>query len=162
MARLWFVNPNEPEQPAKGVYRWYCLVGRKVVTVYVGNAGSHKKQVRSPSTLERGILEAQRNCLTSNQGKSLDTDFIVGTALKYLKLKRGHDCYWQHVDNDPGEVNKFCEQFQPILQQGIEVKALLRIPKPDGGEWRNEDVELAELELFNLFETYFGGEALTN
>ncbi len=29
MAGIYFDNPNEPEQPAPGVYRWYCRMGSK-------------------------------------------------------------------------------------------------------------------------------------
>jgi hypothetical protein len=103
VARIYYGNLNEPEQPAGGVYRWFCRIGSKEVTLYVGSAGAREEQVSAASTLKRGIQEAQRSCLSGDQGrKLLYTDFIVGTALKYFKSK-GHDCYWRHVDGDPGK-----------------------------------------------------------
>ena len=157
MARAWFVNPNEPEQPARGVYRWFCLIGRKMVTLYVGNAGGREPGVCSPSTLKRGVLEAQRSCISSNQGGSLDTDFIVGTAIRYFKDK-GCDCYWQHISDDPRDETRLCRECEPILQRGKEIKQQFRLRKPDGGQWGNGDLKLAEDELFKLFDKYLGQE----
>jgi len=98
MARIRFLNPNEPEQPAHGVYRWYCLRDREEFTLYVGSTGKRDKSLSSPSTLRRGILEATRSSLTSDNGSKLDTDFIVGTAILYFKAE-GFDCCWEHVLN---------------------------------------------------------------
>jgi hypothetical protein len=107
MARIYFENPNEPEQPAGVVYRCYCRIGSKKVTLYFGNARAREEHVSAPCILKRGNQEAQRSCLSSDPGKLLDTDFIVGTVLKYIK-SRGHDCYWRHVDGDPRKEKRFC------------------------------------------------------
>src|SRR5437870_9698499 len=80
MGEIIFDNPNKREQPAKGVYRWFYLIAGREVTIYVGCAGNRKEYGGTPSTLKRGILEAQRSCLSSDCGRSLDTDFIVGST----------------------------------------------------------------------------------
>ena len=155
MARNWFINPNEPEQPARGVYRWFCVNGRQVISLYVGNAGGWEQGVSSPSTLKRGVSEAQRNCISSNRGQKLDTDFIVGTAIQYFKAK-GFDCYWQHVSDDPSREGELCAEYQPVLQDGTKIKEDFQLRKLDGGLWGNRDCNLAEQKLFEVFEKCFG------
>jgi hypothetical protein len=154
MARIWFINPNEPEQPARGVYRWFYLSGRSAITFYVGNAGERRQGISSPSTLKRGVLEAQRSCLSSDRGQTLDTDFIVGTAIRYLKDK-GVDCYWQHVSDDPSQESELCRSYAPVLQDGTDIRADFRLRKPDGGTGESEDVASAEKELYKKFEICF-------
>lgn len=80
MAQLVFNNPNDPEQPAKGVYRWFYRRSGREFTIYVGCAGNRLKTVGAPSTLKRGIQEAQRSCVSNDKGKLLDTDFVVELA----------------------------------------------------------------------------------
>ena len=118
MATVIFKNPNNPEQPAKGVYRWcYKNHDGAKVTIYVGKAGGGQRanMVRQPSTLARGISELQRSCISSDKGKTLDTDFIVGTAIQYIK-SQGFDCFWEHCSNDPGEERRLCNRHKPLLQ----------------------------------------------
>jgi len=161
MGCVEFVNPNCPEQPAGGVYRWYCVCnGRKSFTLYVGAAGG-PRQTKSgrpqkwPSTLYRGISHASSADVTTNNGKSLDTDFIVGSAIRYFKSK-GYDCYWEHVCDDPTSESKICDSYQPILQDGKgkrrNIKREFRPPKPDESQWSNADVDLATAEFNKLFD----------
>lgn len=119
MAQAIFENPNEPEQPAKGVYRWYYKDHDGTeMTIYVGKAGGGQRAniVRQPSTLARGISELQRSCISSDKGQTLDTDFIVGTAIQYTK-SQGFNCYWQHCCGNPGEEKVLCNKYQPLLQR---------------------------------------------
>src|SRR5438552_14360745 len=47
MGEIIFDNPNKPEQPAKGVYRWFYVIAGREVTIYVGCAGNRKEFVGS-------------------------------------------------------------------------------------------------------------------
>ena len=143
MAKIIFHNPNEPEQPAKGVYRWFYITAGRKITIYVGCAGNRKEYGGAPSTLKRGILEAQRSCISSDTGRSLDTDFIVGSALLFLK-KEGYDCYWQHISDFPEEERRLCVQHQPLLQQtNTNISRHFRLKKPGESRWEKHDRELA-------------------
>lgn len=155
MARTWFTNPNDPEQPAGGVYRWFYRIGGREITFYIGNSGGRRpRSVSKPSTLKRGVMEVQRSCMSSDKGQTLDTDFIVGTAIIYLKRK-GFDCYWEHISDDPKQERIFCQRFQSVLQDGTDIKADLRLRKTDGGQWTIEDMPAAEMELCRKFDEYF-------
>lgn len=112
-----FRNTNEPEQPCRGVYRWYVEAsGSEVFTLYVGEAGARKpRSLRKPSTLSRGISEAQLGSVSSDKGSSIDTDFIVGAAIQYLTDK-GFKCVWEHIDNEPSHERDLCKKHKPRLQ----------------------------------------------
>jgi hypothetical protein len=121
MGEIIFRNPNSTQQPAKGVYRWsYSPKGAEEVPFYVGQAGARRGGlVKYPSTLGRGLMELQRaSGLSSDNGRSLDADFIVGTAIAYLTVEKECDCFWEHVSDDPHDEKAFCAQPQdrPILQ----------------------------------------------
>jgi hypothetical protein len=142
--RVYFHNPNQPEQPAAGVYRWLCTRDAKSFTLYVGNAGGRGTNgVRLPSTLARGIQELQRSCgVSSDSGQSLDTDFVVGTAIQYFKEK-GFDCRWEHVSGDPDAERELCRQYQPMLQNG-KAKLNARLLGRKHGPWDNSRCAAAE------------------
>lgn len=149
--RIVFENPNNPEQPAKGVYRWFYVNKTEKITIYIGCAGNRIRPIGSPSTLYRGILEAKRSCISSDKGKFLDTDFIVGSALIYIRNK-GHNCYWQHISNVPSDERNLRIFFKPELQPtSTKINRDLRLPKPDGSAWANADWQLAEKNLFRIF-----------
>ena len=155
MARTRFINPNDPEQPAAGVYRWFFRLGEREVTFYIGNSGGRRsRSVSKASTLKRGIMEVQRSCLSSDKGRTLDTDYIVGTAILHLKGK-GMDCYWEHISDDPKDEFKLCQKFQPVLQDGTHIRADLRLQKADGTQWAMEDSPVAEDQLRRKLENYF-------
>ncbi|MES2304974.1 MAG: hypothetical protein V4558_05680 [Gemmatimonadota bacterium] len=156
MAQIMFDNPNAPEQPAKGVYRWFYRHADGEVTIYVGCAGNRAKTVGAPSTLKRGVQEAQRSCVSSDKGKRLDTDFVVGTALHYLK-QQGHDCIWQHISDNPTEERSICRKLNPLLQSGASnIHSHLRLMKPGGATWAGTDVLLAEQHLLDALRAHFG------
>jgi hypothetical protein len=149
---VWFVNPNDPEQPARGVYRWYCITGTKMVTLYVGCSGG-RKSVGRPSTLMRGVQELKRDVISSDKERRfLDTDFIVGSAVMYFKAK-GYDCYWQHISDEPSQEPRFCKEYKPTLQEGTEITKKFRLTKGDGENWcfTTVDIDLATSELNRLF-----------
>lgn len=154
MPQILFDNPNSPEQPSKGVYRWFFRDSAAEVTIYVGCAGNRRQTVGDPSTLKRGIQEAQRSCITSDKGRSLDTDFIVGTALRFLK-NQGHDCIWQHISNTPSDERALCIRHRPLLQSGgTTIRPQFRLAKPDRGLWTRMDIELAEQHLMEALSAY--------
>ena len=143
MPQILFENPNAPEQPRGGVYRWYYRDGNHEITIYIGCAGNRRETVGSPSTLKRGIQEAQRSCVTSDKGKQLDTDFVVGTTLWYLK-QRGFDCVWQHISDNPKHESALWQHHRPLLQsRGPTIDRHYRLSKPDGARWSGRDVSLA-------------------
>ena len=132
--------------------------GNTAVTLYVGNSGAHKTNgVTAPSTLKRGILEAQRSCLSSNKGLSLDTDFIVGSAIRYF-INKGLDCCWEHIrGSNPQDEKKFCKEYKPILQveDGALIKNEFRHPRDPGNPWKNSERPKAEASLFRKFADLF-------
>lgn len=108
--KIIFKNPNYPEQPKAGVYRWFFKYCNKEYTLYVGM--SYK------STLLRGLQEITSNALSSDCGKSLDTDFIVRTCIEYIKNEEGKDLIWEHLDNyDMHDEIKCVKKYSPILQE---------------------------------------------
>ncbi len=155
MASIVFKNPNDPEQPAAGVYRWFICDGDRELTVYVGRAGYRGRSVGDPSTLKRGILEAQRSCLTSEKArKKLDTDFVVSTALRYLK-DRGFDCFWEHVSHDPTEERTRCKQYRPLLQGAAgTIHSHFKPAKPEAAAWDPTDIELAHRLVSERFDLH--------
>ncbi len=110
-----FKNPNNPPQPCIGVYEWYYERGVKRTSIYVGQAGEKESALES-GTLMRGVHEATRATFSSNQGKSIDIDFIVGTALRYLEETRKVVCIWEHIHNDPKMERELCREKRPLLQ----------------------------------------------
>jgi hypothetical protein len=142
--RIVFENPNSPEQPAAGTYRWFFIRGSEEVTIYVGRAGGRARSVGAPSTLKRGIQEAQRSCVSSDKGKYLDTDFIVGTALLLLR-DSGVECRWQHMSEDPFAEAAEAAHYQSVLQAGTAtIRKALRLKKPGrDARWQSSDIDAA-------------------
>ena len=88
--------------------------------------------------------------MSSDKGEFLDTDFIVGTALRFLKAQ-GYDCIWQHVSDSPADERAFCHQYLPLLQpKGTTIDSHFRLAKGKGQPWRSNDMELAERELLKV------------
>jgi hypothetical protein len=82
MGKAIFKNPNDPDQPQRGVYGWYAQKsGEEPITIYIGSAGQ-KRSFLQKGTLFRGVSELQRNTFTSNSPNynALDTDFTVDWA----------------------------------------------------------------------------------
>jgi len=110
-----FKNPNNPEQPKEGVYVWICEKNGKKKTLYVGRAGK-RETLLTRGTLFRGVSEAQKGVkISTDKGKSLDVDFIVGCAIEIFEEK-GWKCYWEHIDNHPDKEKDICGRYNPILQ----------------------------------------------
>jgi hypothetical protein len=157
-----FANPNSPVQPQKGVYGWYARKdGQDPITIYVGNAGG-RKSLLSKGTLNRGVSELQRNTLTSNQTDSqystLDTDFIVGTAILYFE-RNGYSCVWMHISDEPKDENRYVKEHKPILQNatGAKIRDDYRMRKDEKDYWKNkmkhlEGINEAEKEVFSILD----------
>jgi hypothetical protein len=150
MERLEFVNPNKPPQPQKGVYRWFYEKEGNEITLYVGRAGVRENTLSMPSTLARALSELQRACLSSDPGK-LDTDFIVGTAIKFLREKKGIVCKWQHLDNYPRNEFTICKEYRPKLQtNSTRIDSAYRLERPQ--VWDKNSVGEAEQKLYTEFD----------
>ena len=149
-----FKNPNDPPQPRGGVYRWYVETTRGgELTLYVGEAGSRRpKSPRLPSTLARGVSEAQRATLSSDKGMSLDTDFIVGTALK-IYSDADYKCVWEHLEDNPKEEKTQCKKYVPILQEPstADIKEMFRLRGK--GPWQNKDTRKWSKEIEDKAES---------
>lgn len=148
---ITFLNPNDPEQPSPGVYGWFDVSSDRAV--YIGRSGGKANAMATPSTLYRGIQEARRSCLSSDKNRTvLDTDFIVGSALLYLKRK-GRSCVWKHLSDNPAEERVHWERLCPMLQRtSTSISRVFRIRKPAGGRWNAHDISLAERLLEAVFD----------
>jgi len=164
MGKIIFRNPNNTQQPTKGVYRWSYVSERgEEIPFYVGQAGLRRSgSVKHPSTLGRGLSELQRaSGLSSDKGYSLDTDFIVGTAIAYLTEEKECDCFWEHVSDDPHDEKGFCTQSQdrPILQDEngrIHPRFKQRCPLHTWDGKNPERIQEAEKLLYKEFCRAFG------
>jgi hypothetical protein len=155
-----FANPNSPVQPQKGVYGWYARKdGEDPITIYVGSAGG-KKCLLPKGTLYRGVSELQRNTFTSNQSTSkystLDTDFIVGTAILYFE-KNGYSCLWRHISDEPKDEDRYAKEQKPILQnaKNTYIRDDFKMKKAED-YWKKrknpEGVNEAEKEIFSILD----------
>ena len=155
---ITFEEPNNPEQPCPGVYRWYVVSATsEPFTLYVGTAGARKPRgLSKPSTLSRGISETQLSAVSSDKGRSIDTDFIVGAAIQYL-IDRGFDCVWQHIDDRPCREKVLCEQHEPRLQnhKTAKIRNEFRL-KSDKGTWSSK----SSVQAFNELQKTFANMAL--
>jgi len=154
-----FENPNDPVQPQVGVYGWYARkVGAKPVAIYIGSAGQRKSYLEK-GTLFRGVSELQRSTFTTNSPNydELDTDFIVGTAIRFFE-NRGYSCAWKHVSNHPGDEVRFVKADQPILQNtsNARIKGEFRMKKNERHYWQSRKtpsgVKEAEQAIFSALE----------
>jgi hypothetical protein len=154
-----FKNPNSPVQPQTGVYGWFAEKGSaRRISIYIGMAGQ-KEAFIPKGTLFRGVSELQRNTFTSNSPDydKLDTDFIVGTAIRFFE-KRGYLCVWEHLSNNPTKELTLVASEKPVLQNvdNARIKDELRICKKHKGYWQGrkneEGVREAEREIFSVLE----------
>jgi len=159
-----FENPNSPEQPQAGVYVWYARKNRRQIAIYVGEAGKRKSLFPS-GTLFRGVCQLQRSPFTSNSRKdqhsALDTNFIVGTAIRYFE-KHGYSCVWKHICNNPKEEKLWVQREKPILQNPMnaDIKAGFRVKKSRVGYWKANQtqagIDEAEKAIFSALDEAVG------
>jgi len=154
-----FKNPNFPVQPQAGVYGWFAEKNDGMrISIYIGMAGQ-KKSFISKGTLFRGVSELQRNTFTSNSPhyNKLDTDFIVGTAIRFFEGK-GYRCVWEHLNDDPSRKLTIVASEKPVLQDigNARIKDRFRISKEKNHYWQmrksDEGVREAETEVFSALE----------
>lgn len=154
-----FKNPNSPVQPQAGVYGWFAEKdGERRITIYIGMAGQ-KESFIPKGTLFRGVSELQRNTFTSNSPhyNKLDTDFIVGTAIRFFEGK-GYFCVWEHLSDDPTKELTIVESEKPVLQNAVNarIKDDFRVAKDEKGYWQGrkskEGMKEAEREVFSVLE----------
>jgi len=155
-----FENPNSPTQPKEGVYTWYAEKDSKSpIAIYIGQAGykaghkiSHSPEdtPRLPKgTLSRGVSELQRNTFSSNAPiyDRLDTDFVVGTALKFFEEKLKYRCIWRHIDNVPKKETDIVKEKPTLLQNhDAKIHHDFKI-KRDRGYWKLTGLSADEKSL---------------
>jgi len=134
-----FENPNDPIQPKGGVYCWYAEKNHLKIAIYVGQAGG-RQSFAIRGTLFCGVREVQRNTFSSdsvNSYRTIDVDFIVGTAIVFLEEEHGFECIWRHVDDEPKNEGNWVRSEKPILQDiNGRVKEELRLRKEERGYWK--------------------------
>jgi hypothetical protein len=154
-----FKNPNSPVQPKAGVYGWFAEKDDGTrIPIYIGIAGQKKSSI-SKGTLFRGVSELQRNTFTSNSPlyNKLDTDFIVGTAIRFFEGK-GYRCVWEHLNDDPSRELAIVASKKPVLQDigSARIKDRFRISKEENRYCQmrksEEGVREAETEIFSALE----------
>jgi hypothetical protein len=136
-----FENPNSPGQPQPGVYVWRAQkTDRETIAIYVGEAGK-RTSLFPGGTLFRGVSQVQRSPFTSNSNKakhsSLDTNFVVGTAIRYFE-KEGWVCTWKHISDDPTTEMQYVRREKPILQELAtgDIKPQFTMKKIEVGYWQ--------------------------
>lgn len=133
MNRWIFFDPEGLNgQPKEGVYRWFLRRDNKeLFTIYIGSAGL-RKSVRKPSTLARGISEAQVPSTSSDRGKSLDTDFIVGQdhntgkILPTFRLHKGKGPHWSNSRIDRNDAKRL---LYALLKNQLETLSIRKREK---------------------------------
>jgi len=87
--------------------------------------------------------------------KTLDTDFIVGTAILYFE-SIGYSCVWKHIDNNPYKEQEHVEEQKPFLQNmsNTKIQSKFKVKKDEVDYWKNRNDEAgvseAVRELFSL------------
>jgi hypothetical protein len=144
---------KETTQPQEGVYGWYVRLKGQEIAIYIGKAGAR-------GTLRRGVDELLRTPFCTTGFGSLDTDFIVGTAIMYLE-KEGWHCVWQHLCDRPHRDFEYIKNERPFLQRGFNsglrgapdyIKDEYRLKKGIfKGHWKGKQRE-AETKLFSVLK----------
>ncbi|HEY4053105.1 MAG TPA: hypothetical protein VGL74_05160 [Terriglobales bacterium] len=138
-------------QPQQGVYGWYAQRNGHAITLYIGRAGKS-------GTLFRAISELLCTPFTSNANteafSSLDTNFVVGTAILYFE-KNGWHCTWKHIANDPKQERIIVNREDPILQDpSAKIKKVYKLRKEEIGYWKKDRhaprSKEAEVALFSI------------
>lgn len=133
------------------MYKWYTYYDSNEITLYVGQAGS-KNTILPKGTLYRGAGQIQRNPFYSGDGKSIDTNFIVGTIIFYLESK-GLICYWEHVCDDPEKENDIVKSLNSILQKkNARIKDKYKLRSEEKWELTKSKVEEAKENIINNFK----------
>lgn len=161
-----FKNPNDPRQPTVGVYGWFFQYQNKTHCLYIGQAGlpaSHSERC----TLFRGISQLARATFTSDKGQKLDTDFVVGTAIKYVEREILSECFWEHLADEPEREKALCREQGPLIQNPITctIHQDLKCMSQDFGwnitrttgktlEQRQEVIKQAEAAVFKALFKY--------
>ena len=133
-----FRNPNDPQQPQRGVYGWFVTLADGGRCLYVGEAGK-RSSPKEKGTLLRGVTELFRETFSTDSPgyQSLDTDFVVGTAIRFFESKAG-PVFCEHLANDPGEEDRWVREYKPLIQKaGVpEILPQLKVKMDEIHYWR--------------------------
>jgi len=86
----------------------------------------------------------------------LDTDFIVGTAIKYLTKEADLDCVWRHICDDPTQERTLCRELGSVILQAenATIRREFKLERPAEAPWISRDPQHiieAEKQLYELF-----------
>ena len=133
-----FLNPNNPPQPQKGVYGWFITLSEGARCLYIGAAGK-RRSAKEKGTLLRGVTELFRETFSTDSPsyQTLDTDFIVGTAIRFFEVNSG-PVFWEHLSNDPSEEERFAKEYRPLIQKpgAPEILPQLKVKKSEIHYWK--------------------------
>ena len=110
-----------------------------------------RKSVKQKGTLLRGVTELQRDTFSSDSPnyQKLDTDFVVGTTIRYFEHK-GFNVFWEHLSNDPTQEKEFAGRLKPVIQNSVpHIYRDLKIESPEKFYWKwpNGDREKCWLKM---------------
>ncbi len=119
-----FLNPNNPEQPQKGIYQWFFMSNNQKVVLYIGQS----EEKPNIGTLKKGVDEI--HCTPShriqNEERYIHVNYIVGNIIKIIEKKTQSKCYWEHISDKPTELFSIGLKNKPILQERTEGILLLK------------------------------------
>jgi len=111
MSGFWLFNAKKEQlRYEKGVYGWYICEDNKKIYIYIG-----KSQAAFSSIASRFLGELCGPQVTTNKGKSADTDFRVSLTIALL-TSMGYDVYFEHLSFKPEDEGDFIRKYKPILQ----------------------------------------------
>ena len=140
-----FLNPNNPQQPQPGVYGWFVRLPDGARCLYVGEAGK-RPSAKEKGTLLRGVTELFRETFSTDSPgyQTLDTDFVVGTAIRFFEADYG-PVFWEHLSNDPSEEERVVKEYRPLIQKAgvpqILPQLTVRMSELHYWKWPGSDFE---------------------
>ena len=138
--------------------------------MYIGQAGK-KPSAKEKGTLLRGVTELFRETFSSDAPgyKRLDTDFVVGAAIRFFELQVG-SVFWEHLSNDPNDESQLFQKHTPLIQKGGAPQLLPQLKVEMGQhhwklkgtnlEKRTEKMREAELRVFDELKALLSGKPL--
>src|SRR5262249_21145033 len=117
-----------------------------------------------PLVRQSGMSELARATFSSDgQGKKLDTDFVVGCALKYLERELRAKWYSEDIFDDPSKEEAICRERHPLIRDEHTQRIYEELKCPSEGcgwnitrktgktlEQRREVVQQAEEAVFKV------------
>ena len=137
-----------------GVYGWYFISDGVKKYLYIGT----NTDARFSSVTSRFLGELCGPQITTDKGKSLDTDFALSSCLGFLNEK-GYNIYFEKLSDIPGkkEEIRIAKEKNPLLQKITEKRVCLnkniklKINNSAQEAFKKIEVELEKIICFFLF-----------